>query len=165
MKNIGRAVKAALVCVALSGCAAGASNPSWVASTYSGHKIQTLPDGIRVHNDPGGHVTTRINEIRELNARGDRVEIVGTCASACTLYLGADNVCISPNAMLGFHGPRSGKPGGKLTLIQFERASARMASMYPDWIKAWFMEEARYVQYKAMWLSGDSLIRSGYASC
>ncbi len=41
--------------------------------------------------------------VRVLSAGNERIRILGVCESACTMYLGAENVCVMPNARLGFH--------------------------------------------------------------
>jgi hypothetical protein len=69
---------------------------------------------IIIHGDMGGSVRTRVYEIQQINRLRQRVEIRrGACMSSCTMFLGVHNVCVIPQAILGFHGPY--RFGSKLT--------------------------------------------------
>lgn len=117
-----------------------------------------------VGNDRGGLVGKRAQEINQLRQIGQRVEIRGNiCYSSCTMYLGASNVCISPNTTFGFHGPsRSGTP---LPADQFERWSRLMASFYNAPLQQWFMQQGRYAISDVYRMSGRQLIQLGYQTC
>ena len=54
----------------------------------------------RVYTDHGGNLFA--DRYRD---RGQEVRILGTCESACTLWLGLpdDRLCVAPAAWLGFH--------------------------------------------------------------
>jgi hypothetical protein len=118
---------------------------------------------IVVRNDHGGLIQRRANKISEIRASGQRVEIRGTCMSACTMYLGAGNVCISPNARFGFHGPSSF--GRRLVSQDFERWSNVVASHFKPELQQWFMTKARYRINGFYRISGRQLIQMGYTSC
>ncbi len=45
-------------------------------------------EAMEVRKDMGGSVEERLAEIARLEQAGTPVRIVGTCVSACTLYLG-----------------------------------------------------------------------------
>ncbi|WP_112310226.1 hypothetical protein [Pseudogemmobacter bohemicus] len=116
-----------------------------------------------VRSDPGGLIGVRNREVQRLRASGDRVELRGTCNSACTMYLGLDNICIDRRASFGFHGPSSyGKP---LPVPEFERWSQIMAQSYREPLKSWFLETARHNISGQIRLSGTELIRLGYPEC
>lgn len=116
-----------------------------------------------VHADPGGPLEQRHSEVRALQASGDRVELRGICNSACTMYLGLDNVCIDRGASFGFHGPSSyGRP---LPASEFERWSQIMARNYREPLKSWFLDTARHDIAGHKRLSGGELIRMGYPEC
>jgi len=54
----------------------------------------------------GGLVNAYQNQWATLAAQGVKVRIVGPCVSACTLFVGyvpRRNICVMPNAYLGFH--------------------------------------------------------------
>lgn len=116
-----------------------------------------------IRSDPGGLLGVRSKEIRRLRASGARVELRGTCNSACTLYLGLANVCVDRRASFGFHGPS--RYGKALPPAQFEHWSAVMADSYKEPLRSWFMTTARYEISGHIRLSGAELIRLGYAEC
>jgi len=117
-----------------------------------------------VQNDRGGSVRVRLSEITRINSEGQRVEIhAGECLSSCTMYLGVDNLCVSPRARFGFHGPSHyGQP---LQPADFEHWSHVIAAHYRPTLRRWFMEDARFTTKGYRRLSGAELIRLGYPSC
>ena len=119
---------------------------------------------IVIGNDRGGLIGARARIVESINTSRAQVEIRGgICYSACTMYLGAENVCISPATVFGFHGPsRGGRP---LSAPEFEHWSNVMAHYYPDGLRQWFMKTARYSGSRVMQVRGTALIKAGYASC
>src|SRR5690606_32198055 len=95
-----------------------------------------------VTNDNGGLLRPRRAEVRALQASGRRVELRGTCNSACTMYLGAPGVCIDPRAELGFHGPSW--YSSPLPPQDFDYWSRELAVHYREPLRSWFMRKARY---------------------
>ena len=53
--------------------------------------------------DGGGGVYDYVRKYDDLHARGVKVVIRGACYSSCTMALGYSNVCLMPDAVLGFH--------------------------------------------------------------
>ena len=56
---------------------------------------------VRIANDTGGQIGPYLAKYRALRASGERVEIDGTCASACTMLLGIiprNRICVTPQA-------------------------------------------------------------------
>jgi hypothetical protein len=135
--------------------------------TYGLAVLSTQADAqqsLIVGNDRGGLVATRAREVDSIKRLGQRVEIRGTvCYSTCTMYLGASDVCVSPNTTFGFHGPsRSGAP---LPTDQFERWSRLMASYYNQPLQQWFLQQGRYKINDVYRMSGSQLIALGYRTC
>jgi hypothetical protein len=61
---------------------------------------------VRIADDTGGQIGAYLAKYRALKASGERVEIDGTCASACTMLLGIiprNRICVTPRASLVFH--------------------------------------------------------------
>lgn len=112
-----------------------------------------------VQGDWGGSVAARALHIARLGDRPVRIE--GFCASACTMYLGARDVCVTPDAELAFHGPQI---GGVLPLgpRDFERVSRFIAGFYPDTLADWYLETGRHSQALQS-ISGADVIRNGWA--
>ncbi|MFY0634834.1 MAG: hypothetical protein JXQ91_13565 [Vannielia sp.] len=117
-----------------------------------------------VGNDRGGFIRARLKELREIRDSGQRVEIRGkVCFSTCTMYLGADDVCISPKTTFGFHGPAMAI--GRMTQAQFDYTSRVIASHYPPSIAQWYMAEGRTRITGFYRMKGEQLIRLGIESC
>lgn len=84
----------------------------------------------------GGSVEEHRDIVLEANRTGQRVEIRATeCLSACTMYLGVNNVCVDPDTQFGFHG---GRLRGKLD----GRVDHLIAQVYPPALGAWFLSHA-----------------------
>jgi hypothetical protein len=66
-----------------------------------------------ITNDGGGVVTTYQDAVYRYNTQHRRVEIRGSCRSACTLALAVNNVCVASGALLKWHqayNPATGAP-------------------------------------------------------
>ena len=116
-----------------------------------------------VNADRGGLISSRVTQVRKLRSSGQRVEIRGTCLSSCTMLLGSGNVCVYPNAVLGFHGPSS--YGRRLQPADFERWSQEIARHYTPQLRNWYLNTARYRTNGFYQISGRELIRMGYKRC
>ena len=116
-----------------------------------------------VRADGGGLLGRRSEKIRALAASGERVELRGTCMSACTMYLSLKNLCIAPDARFGFHGPSW--YGKALPPRQFDYWSKLMARHYREPLRSWFMKTGRYQLTGYFQFSGRQLIDLGYPSC
>jgi hypothetical protein len=109
-----------------------------------------------ITNDPGGIVATRAARVALIGDREVRIE--GRCASACTMWLAAPNVCVTPDARLSFHGPSHfGLP---LPQSDFDFWSRTIAAHYPPSLAEWFMTIGRYGDYS---ISGEGVIANGWA--
>ncbi|MEJ2023122.1 MAG: hypothetical protein P8X43_14160 [Maritimibacter sp.] len=118
---------------------------------------------INVADDYGGYIASYMDRIDGIRAKRTPVAITGDCRSACTLYLGAGNVCVTRSATLRFHGPS--KSGTPFPQTQFDTFSKMMARYYPEPIKNWFMTKARYRINGTYAVSGAELIRLGIPEC
>ena len=119
-----------------------------------------------VRDDFGGALHTRVIALDNLRKLGQRVEIHGKfCRSACTMYLGLAETCISENVKFGFHGPSSQTYGISLSPVEFERWSQVMASYYPEPIRQWFLRTGRNVTVGFYEITGRELIDIGVPKC
>jgi hypothetical protein len=117
-----------------------------------------------IRNDLGGRIDVRAQEIARLRAEGRPVELRGeACVSACTMYLGLDDVCVDPRTTFGFHGPSS--YGIPMAPEYFEYWSQFLAGYYKKPLSDWFMSTARYELHAIYNVSGKELIRLGYEPC
>lgn len=121
---------------------------------------------IQVVDDPGGRIVDRMVQIEIANKTNAQFQIIGEyCHSSCTMLLGADDVCISPETMFGFHGPHRFKRA-KMTVDEFDRQSASLSQYYPHPIRSWFMSKARFVgPDELLFVSGEHLIGLGIKEC
>jgi hypothetical protein len=63
-------------------------------------------DALVIRDDPGGALTEYASHYRAIARSGEHVVIDGDCISACTMIFGrvpANRVCVTPNAVFGFH--------------------------------------------------------------
>jgi hypothetical protein len=61
------------------------------------------PPAIVITNDGGGIVKQYKKLVDLYSMENRQVRIMGSCRSACILYLGAKNVCVGPNAIIKAH--------------------------------------------------------------
>lgn len=115
----------------------------------------------------GGGIAEIAARVAEINRLEQRVEIVAPrCASACTMYLGAADVCVSPETMFVFHGPRWGRGwwAPRITGATGRHWAEEMARHYPSAVAAYFM--ARWDRPGRWRLTGRWLVeRAGVAGC
>lgn len=131
-------------------------------AAFGAHAQNRAP--LVVQNDRGGLIGARALEISDINAQDIRVELRGRiCYSSCTLYLGADNVCLTEETVFGFHGPS--QRGTALPRDRFEHWSNVMAAHYNAPLRDWFLSEARHRISGYYRVSGASLIALGYPAC
>jgi len=90
-----------------------------------------------IHDDSGGQIGSYLRRYTAVRMSGQHVVIDGTCASACTMLLGAiprNRICVTKNAVLAFHsawnltltGVHASRPG---TLYLWAH--------YPDGVRHW----------------------------
>lgn len=65
----------------------------------------TLGDTLVIEQDYGGLVQEYTKRREEWRTAGTRIEVVGQCMSACTLYLDLPELCAHPEASFWFHAP------------------------------------------------------------
>lgn len=148
---ITRFAAALLAFVALSACE---------ITHYGGKTPEGRPTKVVVFDD-GGWITWYDQHMQELLANGTRVEIRGGCMSACTMYLGAAEVCVHPEADIGFHGSIQ-----VIKAITKAEGDALMAKYYTPALRKWFYKNAAHIQGSWISLTGQEMHdRFGYALC
>lgn len=60
-------------------------------------------DSVTVRDNPGGVVVKFVIVKAKLDYSNTLIKIGGYCASACTVFLGAKNICIESDALFAFH--------------------------------------------------------------
>lgn len=93
---------------------------------------------VRISDDPGGQIGEYLAKFRALRLSGERVEIDGTCASACTMLLGTiprNRICVTPRAVLEFHSAWDPTPTGGQQVS--EAGNQILWSTYPGQVRKW----------------------------
>jgi hypothetical protein len=111
----------------------------------------------RISDDTGGLVDTYVQRFSGIRDSGERVVVDGQCLSACTLVLAfvpRERICVTPNAVFGFHSAWSYDAQGGQALDQ--KATQSMWDMYPDRIRQWIRANGGLHQ-KLIYLRGRHL--------
>ena len=93
---------------------------------------------VRIRDDMGGLMTDYASRFANMRERGEKVVIDGPCYSACTMLLGMlsrDQVCVTPNAVLGFHAAWDVDDAGhRVTSVS---GTQTLIDIYPPRIRSW----------------------------
>ena len=118
---------------------------------------------VRITDDGGGQIGQYLSKYRALRENGDRVEIDGTCASACTMLLGViprNRICVTPRAVLAFHSAWTPTSEGE----QISSAgNYYLWSNYPPDVRKWIIQHGG-LHSQIIYLSGPELAAM-YPSC
>ena len=109
--------------------------------------------------DGGGRVDDYLDMVAAANASGERVEIGGVCASACTMKLGARGACVYGDAQLWFHAARNGD--GRVNAL----ATLIMLQQYPRGVRAWAAARGALATVVMTRMSGAEAIALGVPDC
>ena len=93
---------------------------------------------VRIYDDFGGQIGDYLAKYQTLRASGERVEIDGTCASACTMLLGAiprNRICVTPKATFAFHTAWDPTPSGDRLVSS--AGNRLLWSSYPPDVREW----------------------------
>lgn len=110
-----------------------------------------------INDDNGGKMedyTTRFQRVRN---SGEAVVIDGKCMSACTMVLGLvprDQVCVTANAVLGFHAAWQFDNGGHR--VASASGTRELMKTYPASIRTWIVRHGGLTP-NLMLLSGRDL--------
>lgn len=118
--------------------------------------------GYTVTDDMGGPVQARLEDMQSLHG----VRIEGRCYSACTLYLGLPDTCVTLSSRLGFHSPYWRLAGFQMPLPfkEWERVTLLMAAQYPEPMRDWWMRDARH-RIDTVVISGARAVEMGAKRC
>ncbi len=113
--------------------------------------------------DNGGNLRAYAAQVRALNALGAVKRLDGACISACTIFLGVKNVCVTPSANLWFHAASSPGTGDTSAL-----GSLEVLSHYPPRVREWAIRTRALETVDlndAKRLTGEQLVIMGVAAC
>jgi len=109
----------------------------------------------------GGSLALHYEELQRVNRLGIPVELHGQIDSACTMFLGANDVCLGDTADLGFHGATDWYGLGREAY-----GTEIMAQQYNAELRAWFYRKAAHLKLRFERLEADKLHdRFGYRLC
>ena len=118
---------------------------------------------VRISDDRGGQIGDYLSKYHALREAGDRVEIDGTCASACTMLLGViprNRICVTPRAVLAFHSAWNPTSEGEQVS---SAGNYYLWSNYPSHIRKWIIEHGG-LHSRIIYLSGPELTAM-YPAC
>jgi len=128
--------------------------------------IVIVANTVTIFNDPGGKVNDYIRAVDQYKQEQKRVEIVGYCGSACTVFL--EIACVHPEATLAFHAAQSPPeiPEPAATLAE-QYTTKLMVEKYPPALRVWFHLNAADKQGEDQYvtLSGKEVIELGAPEC
>ena len=119
---------------------------------------------VRIHNDNGGQIGDYLSKYQALSRSGERVEIDGTCASACTMLLGiipSSRICVTPQAVLEFHSAWDFAPSGNQ--VASSAGNQILWSYYPGNVRRWITRHGG-LQSEVLYLRGLEL-EAMYRTC
>jgi hypothetical protein len=93
---------------------------------------------MRITSDRGGRIIDYVERFMQARASGEHVVIDGFCLSACTLVVGMlprDQVCVTRNAVLGFHA--AWRPTADGRKVSSHIATQVMMDVYPPELRSW----------------------------
>jgi hypothetical protein len=107
--------------------------------------------------DSGGTIFEYAQRFQKARDSGERVVIDGKCLSACTMVIGMvprDHVCVTPNAVLGFHAAFRRTETG--TIVASTDATKFMMDAYPLAVRKWIKQRGGLTN-QMIFLSGSEL--------
>jgi hypothetical protein len=111
----------------------------------------------RISDDAGGLIDTYVQRFSRIRDSGERMVVDGQCLSACTLVLAfvpRERICVTPNAVFGFHSAWSYDAQGGEALDQ--KATQSLWETYPERIRQWIRANGGLHQ-KLIYLRGRQL--------
>lgn len=113
----------------------------------------------------GGNLSGMIADVTDINEMSLPVWITGKyCYSACTIFLGSHQVCISRTTQFGFHKPKPEIHKGQLEHGIIQRAIQRAGEYYNATLRNWWIRTGSK-STSLINISGSELIRIGYKEC
>ena len=120
----------------LASAAEAASEPD-----QSDSRIQSadrrVHEAVEIKDDSGGFVAEYALRLYEIEEAKKKVEFVGRCDSACTLFLAlpADQTCIAEGAYFRFHAPSAPAASSVAAVAGY------LMRKYPKWVRTWIIAQ------------------------
>jgi hypothetical protein len=110
-----------------------------------------------IGDDVGGKMKDYTAHFQQVRSSGEPVVISGTCVSACTMVLGlvpSDRICVTPNAVLGFHAAWMFDNSGKRVVSA--SGTQDLMNTYPAPVRDWIARHGGLTP-KMIYLRGRDL--------
>ena len=110
-----------------------------------------------ISDDVGGKMKDYTTHFQQVRNSGEPVVISGTCVSACTMVLGlvpSDRICVTPNAVLGFHAAWMFDDSGKRVVSV--SGTQDLMNTYPAPVRDWIARHGGLTP-KMIYLRGRDL--------
>jgi hypothetical protein len=104
---------------------------------------------VEITDDRGGFVFLYVEKWEKLQTQKVNVRIAGPCLSACTVLLGyipRRDICVTPNASLGFH------------LATLPSVTQQLLDLYPEDIVAW-LDQHGGLSFRVLWLQAPEIFK------
>jgi len=114
------------------------SLPVWIGAIAAALTINVADATMRIRGDMGGLMSEYASRFSSMRHSGERVVIDGPCYSACTMVLGMlprEQVCVTPNAVLGFHAAWNFDETGRR--VTSPSATQALNDIYPQQVRSW----------------------------
>jgi hypothetical protein len=111
-----------------------------------------------ITGDNGGTILEYAQRFQKARNSGERVIIDGKCLSACTMVIGMvprDHVCVTPNAVLGFHAAFRRTETG--AIVASTDATKFMMDAYPPVVRKWIKQRGGLTN-QMIFLAGSELM-------
>ena len=111
----------------------------------------------RIADDYGGQIGPYLAKFEALKNSGERVEIDGLCASACTMLFGIiphNRICVTSQAVLEFHTAYDPTPSGGQ--IVNSEGNQILWAHYPENIRRWISQHGG-LHEQVLYLRGAEL--------
>jgi hypothetical protein len=110
-----------------------------------------------ITGDNGGTILEYAQRFQKARDSGEHVIIDGKCLSACTMVVGMvprDHVCVTPNAVLGFHAAFRRTETG--AIVASTDATKFMMDAYQPSVRKWIKQRGGLTN-QVIFLSGSEL--------
>lgn len=126
------------------------------------HAAFAAPGAVTITNNRGGDVAEWQAAVETWRANDTQIIVAGRCNSACTMVLALPKTCVTPDAVMGFHGASA---KGPLAGLYEAQANGILADHYPPSIRALFWEKFAAIKGRTAKLNADQLIALGVKPC
>ena len=110
----------------------------WLSLIVTVLTVTTADATMRIRGDMGGLMSDYASRFASVRQSGEKVVVDGPCYSACTMLLGMlsrDQVCVTPNAVMGFHAAWNFDESGRR--VTSPSATQALMDVYPQSVRSW----------------------------